>query len=530
MNKNLKKINSKNFTENERINNNFPSNYVLVGSYRKFKDYYIDSDGTIFAGNKEGFDEVFFNSTDVLNSIYGFGKKAYSIFKEDLKSNLKNNFSKDDKIKYITPYDFLLDKETLINNFVNKFINLDTFKSHLEELEPLLLEFCQKNGLPDNSSSDYFEINNRVINPWVIRFREENKIPSYFHPRVEEFCKKNNIMDCINCSTSSSFSNPLVYEFCIKNSFSSYFHLPLKKYGKKNKIPSYFHPRVEEFCKKNNIPSYLHPNIEKFCEENTLDFIINEVTKVYYCDSKPFVSLSIIIYILFETQDCIKQIIENASKKPSENNSTIIYMYEDDFDISRIDEYTKRLKPILWFFYGNKKSDFKKLDIYELAQFVTCYYELIEKQTSYIKFTSVPRFFFSENKFGIEEIQENLLSVAWSRLKLSMLTSNTKICKNPKCNKIFEPKSPQNEYCKECNGQKINKNVNSSNSYYKKQTLHKKLVELFNSTEKSKLDTLDINTMKQIEKCVSYRTATQVKNNTEIELIQKYIDLLLDLK
>ena len=181
------------------------------------------------------------------------------------------------------------------------------------------------------------------------------------------------------------------------------------------------------------------------------------------------------------------------------------------------------------FFYGNQDINFRDLNIYELAQFVTDYYELIEKQTSYIKFTSVPKFFFSENKFGIEEMHENLLSVAWSRLKLSMFSNNLKICKTPDCNNIIDSLSPNEQYCGDCIEKKKNLKVNSRNNYYKKQNLHKKLVELYNSTKKLKLNTLEKNTVKQIKEYVSYNKASTIKDKTNIETIQRFIDLLSNL-
>ena len=48
MTNNIKKIGSTTVTENDRAINNFSSNYVLVGNKRKFKDYEINSTGTIF--------------------------------------------------------------------------------------------------------------------------------------------------------------------------------------------------------------------------------------------------------------------------------------------------------------------------------------------------------------------------------------------------------------------------------------------------------------------------------------------------
>ena len=417
----IKKINSTTFTEKDRAINNFSSNYVLVGNKRKFKDYEINSTGTIFATNQIETNDDFFNSTDVLNSIYGFGKQAHLIFKKELINNFeqekissKNALNEDEEIRFIG-YNELNNNTVLSNTFVDTFIPHDIFIAHIAELKPLLLEFCQKNGMP-YLQDDFGEIIDDV------------------------------------------YSTP------------------------------------------------------------------------YYCNSRPFVSLSIIIYILFEAQNSIKQIIENAYNKPTEKNSTLGYIFDSKkYGFNEDFEYIKKLKPTLWFFYKNENINLKELDISSLVKSVMNYCELIEKQTSYIKYTSLPKFFFSKNRFGIEEIHENLLSVAWSKLKQSMFASNTKICKNPDCNNIFEPQSSHEEYCPQCYIKNINKNVNSSNSYYKKQNLYKKLVELYNSTKKSKLNMLDKDKIKQIKEYISYSTASLIKNNTKITKIQEYIDLLSNL-
>ena len=150
----IKKINSTTFTENDRAINNFSSNYVLVGNKRKFKDYEINNTGTIFATNQIETNDDFFNSTDILNSIYGFGKQAHLIFKKDLINNLrkekkssKDNLNNDDEVNFIS-FNELNSNVVLTNSFVDRFIPYDLFISHIEELKPLLLDFCQKNGMP----------------------------------------------------------------------------------------------------------------------------------------------------------------------------------------------------------------------------------------------------------------------------------------------------------------------------------------------------------------------------------------------
>lgn len=412
----IRKVNAKTFTEEEKSINQITSNFVLVGKHRKFTNYSMDSTGIIFADGLLDNEKDFFNNSDVLASIVGIGKQFHSIFRNELieisnTKNLKNKKTTDDEIKFID-FNELNNNTVLTNTFVDTFIPYPIFISHIDELKPLLLEFCEKNGMP-------------------------------------------------------------------------------------------------------------------YVQDDFGEVIDGEYYSPYICNARPFVSLSIITYILFETQDIIKKIIENAYKKPTANNSTIDYMYDNRINI--IKEYTKRLKPILWFFFGSEDIDLKNIDIYYLANSVTRYCQRIENETSYIKFTSIPKFFLSENRYGIEEKHENLLSVAWSKLKITMYANNARTCKNPNCNNIFEPLSSHEEYCQECFEKGYNKNVNSSNSYYKKLDTHKKLVELYNSTKKSKLKNLDTEIVTDIEEYVSYKKASIIKDKTNIETIEKYINLLSNL-
>lgn len=417
----IRKVNSKTFTEEEKSINKITSNFVLVGKHRKFTNYSIDSTGIIFADGSLENEKDFFNATDVLTSIVGIGKRCHSIFRNELieisnTKNLKNKKTTDDEIKFID-FNELNNNTVLTNTFIDTFIPYSIFISHIEELKPLLLEFCEKNGMP-YVQDDFGEV-----------------------------------ID-----------------------------------GK-----------------------YYSPNI---------------------CNTRPFVSLSIITYILFETQDIIKKIIENANKEPTTDNSTIGYIVDTKnygWNENDPNVYSKRLKPILWFFFGSEDIDLKNVDVYYLANSITRYCQKIENETSYIKFNSIPKFFLSKNRYGIEEKHENLLSVAWSKLKITMYANNARACKNPNCNNIFEPSYPRQESCEECLGNGYNKNVNSNKSYQKKQDLHKKLVELYNSTKKSKLKKLDIEIINDIEEYVSYKKASIIKKETDIETIEKYINILSNL-
>ena len=111
-----------------------------------------------------------------------------------------------------------------------------------------------------------------------------------------------------------------------------------------------------------------------------------------------------------------------------------------------------------------------------------------------------------------------------------MFSDYAKECKNPSCCSIFEPKTPKQEYCDDCLEFNVNKNINSNNSYNKKQNLHKQLVKIYNSANKSKLKSIDKNTLHNIEKYVSYNKVATIKKETTISVIEDYINILNNLK
>ena len=214
------KIRTKTFTEEEKSINKITANYVLVGKYRKFEDYFFNRSGIIVAINQQKNEKDFYNTIDVLNSIVKLGKSFHSIFKDYFIKNQdniipKNNDSQNDELTFVDlkqELENMKPKKLLSNYYVNHFIPDSVFSTHIKELEPLLLEFCQNNGMPYIDDKDY----------------QQN-----------------------DDGTLSTF---------------------------------------------------------------------------YYCNAKPFVSLSIIIFILFETQEFIKQIIEYAYCLPTINDATLGYI------------------------------------------------------------------------------------------------------------------------------------------------------------------------------------------------------------
>ena len=185
------------------------------------------------------------------------------------------------------------------------------------------------------------------------------------------------------------------------------------------------------------------------------------------------------------------------------------------------------------FFGGTSKKDlrdFKSFSLYSFSESIASYCTMLEKETSYIKYLSLPHFFYSDNKFAIEQVHNNLLSIAWSKLKLSMFSDYARECKNPGCGNIFEPNTPKQEYCDNCLALNVNKNINSNNSYLKKQNLHKQLVKIYKSTNKSKLKSIDKNTLESIKNYVSYSKVATIKKETKISVIEDYINILNNLK
>ena len=518
----ISKSTIKTLTKEEKNISKLSSNYSFLGVQRMFKEYSIDNNGCIFA-DKLTNDKIdyYYNNADVLHSVIGIGKQLHRIFKLDLIKAPYNIIKPQTDVDELIFIDLkqeiknLNKKEVLSNNFINKFITQELYISHLEEIKPLLLEFCYKNGMPF-LNDDYSNTGALQINPIVF-----------------DFCQKNNIK---LFGEDFSLDNRII-KFCQENNVS---YLDTSKFFDTGKL--YINTSVVNFCQKNNIPylsfdgKRIDSRVQKFCEDNNLELITEKVNKFYYCDARPFVSLSIIIYILFESQDIVKHLMEYREQEPTLEKNSIGYIMnskEDGNWYETIIEFLERLNNIIWFFGGTSKKDiryYKSFSLYSFSECIAYYCNMIEKETSYIKYLSLPHFFYSDNKFAIEQVHNNLLSIAWSKLKLSMFSDYAKECKNPSCCSIFEPKTPKQEYCDDCLEFNVNKNINSNNSYNKKQNLHKQLVKIYNSANKSKLKSIDKNTLHNIEKYVSYNKVATIKKETTISVIEDYINILNNLK
>lgn len=525
MNK-VKEAKVKTFTKGKESLNAISYPYVLAGRNRKFENYTITKSGFILASNLIEYGEYYYNNTDILTSVVGLGKRFHHIFKEDLVNNTtcKTASTNDEleKIKFIDLSQELknikemnYNKKLFNNNFVNNFISQDVINSHFDEIEPLIIEFCQKNGMPF-LETDIQDTGKTIIHSNILKFCKENEIllfgkRVFWDKRILAYCEKQNtyFIDFSDVFTTGKVHiNPLAVDFCKQNNIP---YKPLQNL----KVDS----RVIEFCRQNNISKIFTS--------------IGEV--IHYCNIRPFIALSIIIYILFEAQDIVKQLIDFAYNPPTIEDSTLGYIVDSkqygwnenslEFRI-----YFKKLKSILWFFVNSKNINLKDFSLFSLCTNIQDYCIMLELETTYIQFLSTPRFFSSDRRFGIEEIHNNLISVAWSRLKTTIFSDNARICANPKCDRIFEPTKKSQKLCPTCEKEKVNLNINSQKYYNTHQELHKELVKLYNSIDSSKLKNIPKRTYDKIKKCITYTKSTEVKENTKKSDIKAYINLLNNLK
>ena len=522
----IKKAQVKTFTKGKKSINAVSAPYVFVGRNRGFKNYVVTKSGFIQSSSLVENAEYYYNSTDILTSVVSLGKRFHHIFRKDLintyTSKATSASDELEEVKFINLNQELknikemnFNKKLFDNYFVNNFISQNIINSHFDEIEPLIIEFCQKNGMPF-LETDIQYTGGKIIDDKVVKFCDENEIllfgkRVFWDKRIIAYCEKQNtyFIDFSDIfSTGKVHINPLAIDFCKKNS------IPYKSL-QNLKVDS----RVLEFCKQNNIQKIF------------LD--VSEI--VYYCNIRPFIALCIIIYILFEAQDIIKRLIEFAYNPPTVENSTLGHIinsgeYKWDENNSYFGVYFKRLKSILWFFSNSKNIDLKSFSLFSLCTYIQNYCIMLELETTYIQFLSIPRFFSSDSKFGIEEIHNNLISIAWSKLKIAIFSDNARICTNPECKKIFEPTKERQKLCPDCEENKINLNINSKNYYENHKKLYSELVDLYNSTSNSKLKKLSKSTMNELQEYVSYTKVTDIKSKTKTADIKAYIDLLKNLK
>lgn len=521
------KINTESFSQSDVAFNTIPTRLALVGSHRRFKEYFINDTGILFATSEEvnqDSGEEFFNTKDILNTILNLGAKAHEILKDELiaprffiSSSNNTDVSKvDDEVSFIDFYKVANDtlgRKYYNNSFVDNFIPQNVLNKHINELSTLVLDFCKNNGMPNIEGSEYLNTGRLCVNPLV-----------------KSFCKKENI----NYYGDKITLDYRIIKFCKDNKILL---LDTTKFHDNGSL--YINPIVLRFCKDNNIPydslkgRELDYRVVKFCEENNLDFLVEDFICAYYCHIKSFISLSIIIYILFETQDIIKHILEHKAIKPTFQEDTIGFIMNSGKDGNwkrGISTYLNRLDSILWFFYEAKKIELKEIKIYELVRSLLRCIKLIDNETSYI----IPQNYYDFppylNKFIIREKHTNLLSIAWSELKISTFSDKAIRCATPGCKNAFEPTSSSQIYCEACIYEGKNKKVNSNKSYAKKQKLYDDLVKLYHSADVSKLNKLSKKTKDELKRYVSYTKATEIKGNTTVTSIKSYINLLNNLK
>lgn len=344
----------------------------------------------------------------------------------------------------------------------------------------------------------------KILEPYIKEnfFTDLNKSQS----REVEFVKldklNNNIID--NC-----YIKKLVSEKIINNADT---HNQIKD-------------KVLEFCTKNGFPFIDDSNSFDVSEEEN-EKKKNKVKYGYFFNVQPFISLSVIIYILFELQNAITNILEFTDFEEANGISNIKNMFPNKFDRGKIREYLNTIQKLCWIFNDNY-TRIEDIDISKLNSDIIYLVNMIQQTTIYLSFYTKLMPSKKNNKIAeISEVHHNLLSIAFEQLKKCVASpSNTHIRKCENCGVLFETTDNREIYCQDFECQNVKMNISSKNSYEKKKTLQADLKKLFNNLTSKEVNLLDKNIYQEIKICCSYNSS-QLKKNSTIESIEKYINVL----
>lgn len=273
---------------------------------------------------------------------------------------------------------------------------------------------------------------------------------------------------------------------------------------------------VLEFCKQNGFP---------FVDDQN-SFDISEKEDGYFFNVQPFISLSVLIYILFELQNAITNILYFTDFEEVNAIGNIKNMFPNKLDRNKIMEYLKTIQKFCWIF-NNNYTKIEDIDISKLEGDIIYLINMIQKTTSYLSFYTELMPSIGNNKIAeICEVHHNLLSIAFEQLKKCIASPyNNYIRKCENCGVLFETTDKREIYCQEFECQNAKVNVSSKNSYEKKKTLQGDLKKLFNSLTSKQINSMDKNIYEEIKTCCNYN-ASQLKKNSTIDGIEKYINLL----
>ena len=280
---------------------------------------------------------------------------------------------------------------------------------------------------------------------------------------------------------------------------------------------------IENYCKKNGLP---------FGEYNFIDYEDEngKIKEIFtgFCSIQNFIALTISIYIIFEVQLEIKDIIETFREYINENKKSnikskiktsgrICEMFEDS--IYCVKKNLENLQKFL-FFFNIQKDNIEELDLYELCLSLCDKINYIEETSNYLQSKNKINFISFANKKYYKNIAylkffesseyDSIICVAWQELKNSIIVKNDLEITNCKeCGKMIKIKKGTKPFCKK----HINRNYayNSKKNYLKMKNMHDELITLYNNIDKEKLSQLDDKTLSDIKKYSSL-SITQLKS------------------
>ena len=289
----------------------------------------------------------------------------------------------------------------------------------------------------------------------------------------------------------------------------------------------------EKIINNADIHNQLEDIILEFCKENGFPFVddhnffdISEKDDGYFFEVQPFISLSVLIYILFELQNAITNILDFTDFEEVNEISNIKTMFPNKLDRNKIREYLNCIQKFGWLF-NDDYTKIEDIDIAKLEGDIIYLINMIQKTTSYLSFYTELMPSKRNNKIAeICEVHHNLLSIAFEQLKKCIASPyNTHIRKCENCGVLFETIDNREIYCQDDDCQYFKKNISSKTSYEKKKNLQADLKKLFNNLTSKEINSMDKNIYEEIKTCCNYN-ASQLKKNSTIENIEKYINIL----
>lgn len=310
----------------------------------------------------------------------------------------------------------------------------------------------------------------------------------------------------------------------IENLLDSY----IKEYKLNNSFINHFLPAtdIKEANIQDDILNYCKQNGFPIVDDQNCDYIEgNEPKEYFYFNVQPFVSLSILIYIIFEVQNNVREILGRTSSKKIENQTIRTIFGRENF--YQINEYLDNIYQFIWLF-DIDLNDKYNLSLVEISEKLINLINRIQQTTTYLQYNTENIFSSEIKKFSVLEIHFNVMSIAWEQLKQTMFPyadGIVKKCKN--CGMIFEAEGNATSYCSdECKSE--SKKINSNNSYNKLKNLHTNLCNLYNMVDKDLILKLDKETQEGISKYASIKISALKKmpDEKKTKNLEKYIEIL----